>query len=369
MESRESIKVDDEMLSLKAVRSRGLGAVAKMWADPSQWLQNDVMKHIQAVDFSRYLPQQNRTRILRPLLCVVAIMLCLFKFYSYETPASNLLTPEFEITTFNTSSRLPHIPPKIFQIFTSFSSEAMEPYIYNINSWIVHSPSHTYSILDGAGALSIISKLSKSPVHAHILPLFYSMSRRVVRADFLRYLVLAVEGGVYSDIDTELVKPIHDWVPDEFRNRTRLIIGLEADQSPPIPGTTYEVQFCQWTLAATAGHPVLWRMVDRILEHVKQRPFQDPLPDVDFSNDEVLGITGPAGWTEVVYEYLDSILDEKLTWENLTGMREPRLYGDVLILPIDGFATGAPHSGASTETADGTLVKHQFTGAWKGGEG
>jgi alpha 1,6-mannosyltransferase len=62
------------------------------------------------------------------------------------------------------------------------------------------------------------------------------MSRRVLRADFLRYLLLAIEGGVYSDIDTELLKPIHEWEPDEFKSRTKLIVRLEADQSPPVAG-------------------------------------------------------------------------------------------------------------------------------------
>ena len=102
------------------------------------------------------------------------------------------------------------------------------------------------------------------------------MSRRVLRADFLRYLLLAIEGGVYSDIDTELLKPIYEWVPDEFKSRTKLIVGLEADQNPPVAGTTYPVQFCQWTLASAAGHPTMWTMVEHILDEVKKRPHQDP---------------------------------------------------------------------------------------------
>ena len=193
------------------------------------------------------------------------------------------------------------------------------------------------------------------------------MPRRVLRADFLRYLLLAIEGGVYSDIDTELLKPIHEWVPDEFKMKTRLVVGLEADQSPPVAGTTYEVQFCQWTLAGAAGHEALWMMVERILSRIKERPFHDPPEDVNYSNDEVLDITGPAGWTEVVFEYLNSVVDEPVTWKNLTGMREPRMYGDVLILPINAFATGVPHSGASEEIVDDSFVKHQFAGAWRNG--
>lgn len=193
------------------------------------------------------------------------------------------------------------------------------------------------------------------------------MSRRVLRADFLRYLLLSIEGGVYSDIDTELLKPIYEWVPDEFKSRTKLIVGLEADQNPPVAGTTYPVQFCQWTLASAAGHPAMWTMVEHILEEVKKRPFQDPPADIEYSDNEVLDITGPAGWTEVVFEYLNTVAGGVVTWKNLTGMREPRLFGDVLVLPIDGFATGVPHSGASETPGEWSLVKHQFSGAWRNG--
>ena len=172
---------------------------------------------------------------------------------------------------------------------------------------------------------------------------------------------------MYSDIDTELLKPIYEWVPDEFKSRTKLIVGLEADQNPPVAGTTYPVQFCQWTLASAAGHPAMWTMVEHILEEVKKRPFQDPPADIEYSDNEVLDITGPAGWTEVVFEYLNTVAGGVVTWKNLTGMREPRLFGDVLVLPIDGFATGVPHSGASETPGEWSLVKHQFSGAWRNG--
>lgn len=156
-------------------------------------------------------------------------------------------------------------------------------------------------------------------------------------------------------------------MPDEFKSRTKLIIGLEADRSPPVAGTTYEVQFCQWTLAGAPGHPALWMMVERILEDVRKRPFETPQKDIDYSDDEVLDITGPAGWTEVVFEYLNIVTGAPISWKNLTGMREPRLYGDVLVLPIDAFATGVPHSGASEKVGEGSFVKHQFAGAWRNG--
>lgn len=133
----------------------------------------------------------------------------------------------------------------------------------SIEKWILKSPSYQYTVLDKEGAHTLVEKLSKSnPRYADALSVYFAMSRRVLRADFMRYLLLALEGGVYSDMDTEPVTSVDNWVPDEYKNKTRLIVGIEADAVPPVAGTSYEVQFCQWTLAGAAGHPALWTMVE-----------------------------------------------------------------------------------------------------------
>lgn len=310
-----------------------------------------------------------RQRILRLsfLISIAAFTLTVIYYWnSYKEPMPRAFPTQTGLYH-NSSSHLPNIPPKIWQIYLDFSPEQMEPYYEQIASWISHSPSYDYTVLDKAGAYAIISKLSEDPLHSRILPLFYSMSRRVMRGDFLRYLLLAIEGGVYSDMDTKLLKPIHDWVPEQYKQATRLIIGLEADQSPPVSGTTYEVQFCQWTLAAAKGHPAMWEMVETILQTIQDRPFKDPPHDVEYTNNEVLDISGPAGFTVVVYKYLSKAAGVPIDWHNLTGLQEPRLYGDILVLPINGFATGISHSGSVPEGSPDALVRHSFGGSWRDG--
>lgn len=88
---------------------------------------------------------------------------------------------------------------------------------------------------------------------------------------------------------------------------------------------------------------------------------------MDFSNDDVLGITGPAGWTEVVYMELTRQMGTPITWRNLTGLRKPKLYGDILVLPINGFASNVPHSNADPN-GEGRAVVHGFHGSWRGGD-
>lgn len=322
-------------------------------------------------------------------------------------------TNEFDTTT---TTHVPHIPAKIWQIYLDFKPSVVS--ITYLASWLAHSPSYSYTLLDAGGALSMVHRLvsmatakegswrvpmypdtfrqNTAPAEGakaadvvgaadgaqvelgnldfarDALTQYTAMPRRVLRADFLRYLALALEGGIYSDMDTSLVRPIGDWVPEQFRNETRLIVGLESDSSPPVKGTTYEVQFCQWTLASGPDHPTMWTMLDRIL--TKVRKLKVGILGDKLSDKDVLGITGPAAWTEVVFEHLNQVAgtgvgQPRITWETLTGMTEPQLYGDTLVLPIDGFATGVPHSHASTSKSKQTLIQHQFQGQWRDDKG
>jgi hypothetical protein len=45
-------------------------------------------------------------------------------------------------------------------------------------------------------------------------------------------------------------------------------------------------------------------MIDNIVSKVKNRPFESPMKGVNYSDDEVLNITGPVGWTEVIFDSL-----------------------------------------------------------------
>lgn len=82
---------------------------------------------------------------------------------------------------------------------------------------------------------------------------------------------------------------------------------------------------------------------------------------------EVMNATGPAAWTDVLFEQLRRA-DPRLTdLRNLSAMAGPRIYGDIMVLNIDGFGVGQVHSGGIN---DGTypqtaFVTHNFRGSWR----
>jgi hypothetical protein len=108
-------------------------------------------------------------------------------------------------------------------------------------------------------------------------------------------------------------------------------------------------------------------MVERILEEVKEKLFEDPPREVEYSDEEVLGTTGPAGWTEVLFGYLNSVVEEPVTWKNLTSMRKPGCLVMFCCCLLMGLRRGVPHLGASESTVEASLVKHQFSRGWRNG--
>lgn len=86
---------------------------------------------------------------------------------------------------------------------------------------------------------------------------------------------------------------------------------------------------------------------------------------------EIMNSTATALWSETIFhelQLIDPSLKEPL---DLSGMQEPRLYGDIMVLPINGIGFGVEHSGS---THDGTIpeiaiVQHHFHGSWRDGDG
>ena len=207
-----------------------------------------------------------------------------------------------------------------------------------------------------------------------IFEAYNSLPNVGMKSDLLRYLILDVEGGVYTDSDTVALKAIDNWVPPDLRDQVRLIVGIEFDRRDdgPWADIPHDLQFCQWTIAAAPGHPVFPKMVARVLQSVKELSethgrVVDQLEPTSF---EVMNSTGPAAWTDVVFEQLQEYDPTLNTTKDLSFMTAPKLYGDILVLPIDGFGMGQSHSHSTQDdenTPEGALVKHLFRGSWRDG--
>ncbi|KAK2037235.1 initiation-specific alpha-1,6-mannosyltransferase [Colletotrichum somersetense] len=316
---------------------------------------------------------------------LVLILLSAFWLYSISDSTKQRLFNNKKLTSTKDRSSWDHnstqsewmearpghlIPPKIWQIMLPKGSnnvqDAINPdTLKQTATWLAKNQDYVYTLVGENGGRDFISR----HFNHTILSAYDSLPNVGMKSDLLRYLLLDIEGGVYTDTDTVALKPIDEWVPEQFRGQTRLIVGIEFDQRDgglwaDIP---HPLQFCQWTIAAAPGHPVFRKMVARVIQS------WDDLVKVHGitwkpTSFEVMNSTGPAAWTDVVWEYLQETDSTLTNLRNLSSLGPPRLFGDALVLPIDGFGTGQSHSGSTHDgsTPDEALIKHLFGGSWRG---
>ncbi|GAA5963727.1 hypothetical protein JCM3765_006828 [Sporobolomyces pararoseus] len=210
----------------------------------------------------------------------------------------------------------------------------------------------------------------------------------VLRSDFWRYLVLAVEGGVYADTDVECMKPVEEWGLDiDWEGRPpadyeppSCIVGVEADVGDRRDWAKYwprPLQFSQWTMASTRGHPIMLDAVRRVVEQALA-----PVPK-DNKPVSVMERTGPGLFTDSVLAYLQ--VKYRKNWTNFQnlglegwrfhhgkhdkGKMSSEGWGDVKVLQITGFSPGIGHMGAENKEHPAAMASHYFAGSWRTQEG
>lgn len=242
----------------------------------------------------------------------------------------------------------------------------------HVNSWSDKNSGFVHEVMSDDMAHAIIQHLYMNI--PQVIEAFQSMPENILRADFFRYLILLARGGVYSDVDTQALKPVPNWIPDNIDPQTLgLIIGIEADPDRPDWAEWYarRIQFCQWTIQSKPGHPVLRDIVAKITEETLKRKNQGnlPLPNTKDRGSQIMDWTGPGIWTDSVFEYFNEPLKSGLyypvTWHNFTGLESPMVVSDVLVLPITSFSPGTETMGSQSDSHPLAFVKHHFEGSWK----
>ncbi|KAK8125785.1 Initiation-specific alpha-1-6-mannosyltransferase [Apiospora kogelbergensis] len=264
------------------------------------------------------------------------------------------------------------IPQKIWQIFltprdvsTGHTGGIDHEKLGDTASWIAMNPDHQYTLM----SLNAADRFVKTNFASNwtVRRIYQQLRNPGLKSDLLRYLILSVEGGVYTDTDTECFQPIDRW----FRGRARVVVGIEFDKldGPNWVDIPHDLQFCQWTIAAAPGHPLFTRMVERAITSLKATASEHSttVAALQATSFETMNSTGPAAFTDVVFEMIQLADPSVQSLRDLSGMAEPRLYGDILVLPIDGFGMGQPHSHSTNDGSvpPGAMLRHNFRGSWR----
>lgn len=303
-----------------------------------------------------------RRRPARFVIGTFLAILYIYFFISYDPVG-------FKATWLRSSAITPleDIPQHIWQIF--FGYTPLEDFAPSLQTWISRNQDYAYTLMSSDGADVFARKHYAD--RPEILQPFLDLKFPVLRSDLLRYMILESEGGVYSDLDTSALKSVRDWIPKEQSSEIHAVVGVEYDQlnNEPFPGMTERLQFCQWTMAASKGHPILKNVVREVIIglHAMAKRNNTTITELNPIDDEVIEVSGPVIWTKVILQYMNKATGTHVDYRNMTGMKEPRTIADVMVLPIDGFGTGQTHSNSNREGADNAYVQHQWKGSWKHG--
>lgn len=206
-----------------------------------------------------------------------------------------------------------------------------------------------------------------------LLDTYLDLKIPILKADLLRYLLLYQDGGIWNDLDVFCGStPIAEWIPEEFRKEAALVVGLEFDVGIDLGWSkTFVRQFATWTMMAKPKSPHLLYVIEDILQAIDEKARDNEVPISELRFDmigDVVDLTGPRRFTNGIYKSLSTMLNETIDQGNVTHVMEPKMIGDVLVLPGYSFASGSNRY-EKNFTVPLPLVVHHYAGSWKNDHG
>ena len=254
-------------------------------------------------------------------------------------------------------------PSKVWQSWKDDSEDPTERTKGFPRTWRTLNPEWDYERITDDAMDDFVTTRFDAPVSTT----FTNLTDPILKADFLRYLILLHEGGVWADIDVLPHQPINSWIPQSHLKTANLIIGIENDhhKKPIWPKSPYSVQLCQYTVLSKPNHPAIKTLVDQVTAGLeKLLAGKRPGQAVTFA--EVMGTTGPFAFTKALMEYFTAETGVEHTGDELDSLEEPRMIGDVLVLPKDSFGW-LPQEPTHEKGDPMILVEHLFIGSWRDG--
>lgn len=166
------------------------------------------------------------------------------------------------------------IPKVIYQTFKTKNIPWLTRfYIYR---FMKKNPGYKYEFYDD----NRIDDFFKDSFNTRIYRAYRKLQIGAAKADFFRYAVLYKTGGVYLDLDSDLLVSL-----DEY---------LKEDDTAFIAREGPHPFFTQWALVFDKNHPFLERVIEYIVENIEQNKFPH----------DVHSLTGPAVYTRAINDVI-----------------------------------------------------------------
>ena len=159
--------------------------------------------------------------------------------------------------------------PKI--IFQTWKTRILPPEVDALRQKMATmNPEYTMMLYDDED----IDMFIKMHFEEHVYSIFRKLNVGAAKADFWRYCILYICGGVYLDMDSEITKPLDELIEDG----DQCIITRESN--PYI--------FNNWLMIFEKGHPIMKATIDRCCYNIENQVSNDICPFTDAIHDIML---------------------------------------------------------------------------------
>lgn len=165
----------------------------------------------------------------------------------------------------------------------------------NINKLKRLNPDYEYRLYDDNDVVNFIKK----NYDEHILKTYNSINPEYgpARADYFRYLLMYIEGGIYLDIKSSCNIPFDNIIKDN----DEYILNHWGDYYQEWKKVLKNEwgEYCNWNIIIKPKHPLMKKIIDIITYNIN---------NYDINKDGVgkkgvLFLTGPVSYTKIILEY------------------------------------------------------------------
>ena len=168
------------------------------------------------------------------------------------------------------------IPKSIYQ---TFYTKNLPINIQNlINDMLLNNPGYNHFLYDD----NDIDNFIKTEFDNETYKAFKMLNVGAAKADFWRYCILYKRGGVYLDIDSDIIGKLDKLITSS----DKAIISRESCEN----------QFVQWCLMFSANHKVLEICINKCKDNILNK-----------KTNNIWYLTGPRVFSESVFEYCRDI--------------------------------------------------------------
>ncbi|KAG4301406.1 hypothetical protein PCANB_002335 [Pneumocystis canis] len=231
-------------------------------------------------------------------------------------------------------------------------------------SWRKYHNNSIHTIIKEEYAYYLIKHLYSSI--PDIIKAYSALSTSVLKANFFRYLILFARGGIYSDINTEILLHASNWTSKSMKlSSMGLVIGIETDTTNQLNSTqshSKSLKFSTGTIRAKPGHPILREIIVNITREILQKGQKNP----NFFKIEKF--TNSVLWTDIIFDYFfyhkmtnsSTIKNTNILYSYLSRINKEKIIEDVVILPITSFSLNKKYISNKTSENPQAIIRHCF---------